>query len=73
MNNNSIIGIDSAKTYFQVCALNQSNKVNFNKQLTRNKLALFMQRQDPTLLAMEACSSSNYWARTFEAMGHISF
>ncbi len=71
MNNNSIIGIDLAKTYFQVCALNQSNKVNFNKQLTRNKLALFMQQQDPTLVAMEACSSSNYWARKFEAMGHI--
>jgi transposase len=71
MNNNSLIGIDLAKSYFQVCALNQANKVNFNKQLTRNKLALFMQQQDPTLVAMEACSSSNYWARKFEAMGHI--
>ncbi len=29
-----------------------------------------MQQQSPVLVAMEACSSSNYWARKFEEMGH---
>ena len=70
MNNNSIFGIDLAKNYFQVCALNQANKVNFNKQLTRNKLAEFMQQQSPRIVAMEACSSSNFGAKKFESMGH---
>jgi len=66
----SILGIDLAKNYFQVCGLNQSNKVQFNRRLTRNKLTEFMQQQPPVLVAMEACSSSNYWARKFEEMGH---
>lgn len=66
----SILGIDLAKNYFQVCGLNQSNKVQFNRKLTRNKLAEFMQQQSPMLVAMEACGSSNYWARKFEEMGH---
>ena len=51
-------------------SLNQANKVQFNRKLTRNKLAEFMQQQNPILVAMEACSSSNYWARKFEEMGH---
>ena len=68
--NTSILGIDLAKNYFQVCSLNQANKVQFNRKLTRNKLAEFMQQQSPVLVAMKACSSSNYWARKFEEMGH---
>jgi len=40
MNNHNIIGIDLAKNYFQVCALNQAQKVQFNKKLTRNKLGV---------------------------------
>lgn len=68
--NTSILGIDLAKNYFQVCGLNQANKVQFNRKLTRNKLAVFMQQQSPVLVAMEACSSSNYWARKFVEMGH---
>jgi len=68
--NTSILGIDLAKNYFQICGLNQVNKVQFNRKLTRNKLAVFMQQHPPVLVAMEACSSSNYWARKFEEMGH---
>ncbi len=29
-----------------------------------------MQQQSPVLIAMEACGSSNYWARKLEEMGH---
>ncbi len=53
-----------------MCGLNQSNKVQFNRKLTRKKLAEFMQQQSPVLIAMEACGSSNYWARKLEEMGH---
>jgi transposase len=70
MSNNKLIGIDLAKNTFQICALNQANKVLFNKKISRNKLTEFMQQQDPTVVAMEACGSSNYWARVFIKMGH---
>ncbi len=68
--NTKIIGIDLAKNTFQVCGLNQANKVLFNKALSRQRLPLFIQQLPPTLIAMESCGSSNYWARKFQAMGH---
>jgi len=70
MNNNRLISIDLAKNTFQVCGLNQANKVNFNRKITRAKLTAFIQQQESTLIAMEACGSSNYWGRRFQSMGH---
>ena len=65
-----VVGIDLAKHFFQVCVLSNENKVTSNKKVTRAKL-LDVVRQFPenTLIAMEACGSSNYWARTIEKMG----
>jgi len=70
MSNIKLFGIDLAKNTFQICALNQANKVIFNKKISRNKLIEFMHQQEPTVVAMEACGSSNYWARVFMKMGH---
>lgn len=70
MSNIKRFGIDLAKNTFQICALNQANKVIFNKKISRNKLTEYMHQQEPTFVAMEACGSSNYWARTFQSMGH---
>ena len=65
-----VVGIDLAKHFFQVCVLSNENKITSNKKVTRAKL-LDVVRQFPeqTLIAMEACGSSNYWARTIENMG----
>jgi hypothetical protein len=38
------IGVDLAKTVFQVCALNQADKVVFNKTVRRGKLAKFINK-----------------------------
>ena len=65
-----IIGIDLAKNVFQVCALDHHSGVAFNKRLSRKKFPEFIQQLPPSLIAMEACGSSNYWARKFIAMGH---
>lgn len=65
-----LIGIDLAKNIFQVCALNQAGKVIFNKSIRRKHLISQIQNLEPTLIAMEACASANYWGRCFEAMGH---
>jgi len=55
-----IIDINLAKNCFQLCALNQANKVLFNRKLSRKRLTEFMQQQEPSVVAMEARSSSNY-------------
>ncbi len=64
------VGIDIAKQNFQICALNQANKVVFNKQVKRNTLLDHM-RQLPagTLVALEACAGAHFWGREFEALG----
>lgn len=65
-----IVGIDLANKVFQIAALNQANKAVMNKKVSRNKLLQTVTQLSPTLIAMEACGSANYWARTFVAMGH---
>lgn len=65
-----IVGIDLAKTVFQICALNRASKIVFNRKVTRAKLAALIEQMEPTTIAMEACGSANYWARRFELMGH---
>ena len=65
-----LIGIDLAKSVFQICAINQAGKDVFNRSVTLAKLAATMAVFEPTTVAMEACASGHYWARKFEQMGH---
>lgn len=65
-----LIAIDLAKNVFQVCGLNHHQQMKMNKALRRSEIAEYMAQQPPTLVAMEACYSSHYWARCFESMGH---
>ncbi|MFT6141387.1 MAG: transposase [Psychromonas sp.] len=68
--NIKVVGIDLAKHYFQVCVLTDQDEIHSNKKVTRARL-LDVLRQFPegTLIAIEACATSNYWARTFAKMG----
>lgn len=70
MAKHKLIAVDLAKNIFQVCLLNRAHKVVTNKSMPRADLKVFIQQQEPTTVAMEACYSSHYWARTFQAMGH---
>ena len=66
----TLIGIDLAKSVFQVCGVNQAGKPVFNRQLRRRQLAGWLQQHHPrAAIAMEACSGSNYWGRRFEELG----
>jgi len=58
MSEYKITGIDLAKSVFQVCGLNQANKMMLNKKLTRAKLPEFVQQLSPTVIAMESCGSA---------------
>jgi len=66
----NLLGIDLAKNVFQLCALNQANKILFNRSIRRAHLRSSIARLEPTTIAMEACSSAHYWGRAFEDMGH---
>ena len=66
----STISIDLAKNVFQVMGFSHEGKTLFNKRLNRTQLSEFMQMKPKCRVVMEACYSSHYWGRTFNAMGH---
>lgn len=70
MNQSNTIAIDLAKNVFQICVLSSSHKVIREKRLSRAKLPEFIANQEPSVITMEACYSSHYWARLFTSMGH---
>jgi transposase len=65
-----LLGIDLAKSVFQVCAVNQVGKVVSNRQIKRDRLMDELRKYPGVTIAMEACYSAHHWARTFENMGH---
>lgn len=65
-----LIGIDLAKTVFQVHAVNEHGAVQVRKSLTRSKLLNWLAQQPLCVVAMEACASSHYWGRQIAALGH---
>ncbi|TDN47193.1 transposase [Buttiauxella sp. JUb87] len=70
MNSIKVIGIDLAKSVFQVCVWMSDGSIAFNRKVSRVKL-LDTLRQFPagSIIAMEACATSHYWGRTFQSMG----
>lgn len=68
--NDMMIGVDLAKSVFQVHGALRSGEVQFRKKLTRTQFSTFMARQEPCLVVFEACGSAHYWSREVEALGH---
>lgn len=64
------IGIDLAKSVFQLCGFNKQGKKLFNKTLRRNQVLRYLSNIEPCLVGMEACGSSHYWAREIRKFGH---
>src|ERR1700724_3551169 len=66
----TIIGLDLAKTVFQLHAEDASGEVLWTKRLRREALEPFLRKQPAALIGMEACGSSHHWGRVISAMGH---
>lgn len=66
-----VVGIDIAKSAFQVCVWMVDGLIAYNKMISRSKLPDIVRQFEPgTLIAMEACSTSHFWGRTFKTMGY---
>jgi transposase len=66
----TIIGVDLAKSVFQVHGAAVDGSTVFRKKLTRAQFASFMAEQPACLVAMEACGSAHYWGREMRKLGH---
>lgn len=67
----SIIGVDLAKTVFQLHGVDAEGTAILCRQLRRNQMLEFFQRlPGGCLVGMEACASAHYWARELMKLGH---
>ena len=64
------VGLDLAKSVFQVHGVDVRGKAVLRKQLKRGEMATFFANLPPCLIGMEACSSAHHWARKLVALGH---
>ena len=63
------IGLDLAKSIFQVHGIDETGATALTKRLHRKQMLPFFQKLPPCLIAMEACGTAHYWARTLAAIG----
>ena len=64
------IGLDLAKSVFQVHGVDEAGATVLTKRLHRKQMLPFFSKLPPCLIGMEACGTAHYWARTLAAMGH---
>jgi transposase len=67
--NTITIGLDIAKSVFQVHG-EASGKIVMQKRLRRSQVTEFFAKLPRSLVGIEACGSSHYWARTLRDLGH---
>jgi transposase len=70
MNEITTVGVDLAKDVIVVCAGDASGRTVFFKQFGVRGFASWAANLPPCVIAMEACSSAHFWARTLSALGH---
>ena len=64
------IGLDIAKSVFQVHGIDTAGQVLIRRQLKRRYVLPFFQKLPPCLIGIEACASSHHWSRELQALGH---
>src|SRR3954465_11370453 len=64
------IGLDIAKSWFQVHGADAQGRPVLRRKLRRDQVAKFFAELAPTVVGIEACSTAHHWARTLQAAGH---
>jgi transposase len=64
------IGLDIAKSVFQVYGVDAHGHVIVRRQLKRRHVLAFFEKLAPCLIGIEACASSHHWSRQLQALGH---
>ena len=64
------IGIDIAKSVFQIHGVDAEGTVVIRKRVGRAKFLEFFEKLPPCLVGMEACATAHQWARELKKLGH---
>ena len=73
MNRNAqlpVIGMDIAKTVFQLHIVDPESGENERVKLKRDRVAAFFANRSPSLVTMEACGGAHHGARMLTVQGH---
>jgi len=65
-----VVGVDTAKSVFQLYTVDMETGEVFCKQLKRAQFLQWFTNRAPCLVGMEACGGSQHWARQLQALGH---
>ena len=66
----STVGLDIAKSVFQVHGVDNHGKVVIRRQLKRRYVLAFFEKLQPCLVGIEARASSHHWSGELQALGH---
>jgi transposase len=70
MNTPVRIGMDTAKSVFQLHGVDENEDVVVRRQFRRSEMIRYFERLPPVLVAIESCGSSHHWARLLQSFGH---
>ena len=70
MNTVTTVGLDIAKSVFQVHGIDASGHVSIRRQLKRVRVLPFFKKLTPCVIGIQACASSHYRSRELQALGH---
>jgi transposase len=68
--NTIMIGLDVAKSVFQVHGIDAAGAVTVRRQLRRGQVAGFFAKLAPCIVGLEACGGAHHWARLLQRCGH---
>ena len=66
----STIGLDIAKSIFQIHGVDVDGAVVIRKRVRRAKVSEFFSALPPCLVGIEACPSAHHWSRQLQVLGH---
>lgn len=70
MSIDTMIGVDLAKSVFQLHGTSMNGELRFQRKVSRQAFVTFMAKQPASHIVMEACGSAHYWARVLCGFGH---
>jgi transposase len=62
--------MDTSKHIFQLHGVDAAEQPVLRKRLSRKQMVEFFANLPPTVIGMEACGASQYWARELSKLGH---
>lgn len=64
------VGMDTSKQVFQLHGVNAREEVVLRRKCSRAGMVSYFKSLPATVIGLEACGGSHYWARVLQAMGH---